>query len=88
MNRETLDKFCERGILVLVLAILVFGPLAMGAVDAWAFLIIQALVIGVMLVWAIALVDQSPSPIVLAADRLGGAGICRLCHWPLPHRRH
>ena len=61
MNRETLDKFCERGILALVLAILVFGPLAMGAVDAWAFLIIQALAIGVMLVWALRL-WISPNP--------------------------
>ena len=30
MNREATDKFCERGILVLVLAILVFTPLAFG----------------------------------------------------------
>ncbi|HUA39436.1 MAG TPA: O-antigen ligase family protein [Candidatus Sulfopaludibacter sp.] len=55
MNCEALDRWCGRGILFLVLAILVFGPLAMGAVDAWAFLIIQALAIGVMLVWALRL---------------------------------
>ena len=30
MNREATDKFCERGILALVLAILVFTPLAFG----------------------------------------------------------
>ena len=53
MNREALDKFCERGILALVLAILVFGPLAMGAVDTPAFLVIQGLTIGVMLLWAL-----------------------------------
>lgn len=53
MNREAWDRWCERGILFLVVAILVFGPLAMGAVDAWAFLIVQALAIGVMLVWAL-----------------------------------
>jgi O-antigen ligase len=64
MNRETLDKFCERGILALVLAILVFGPLAMGAVDAWAFLIVQALAIGVMLVWGLRL-WISPHPRLL-----------------------
>jgi O-antigen ligase len=52
MNRETLDKFFERGILALVLAILVFAPLALGAVDAWAFLVVQGLTIGVMLLWA------------------------------------
>ncbi|HUB86681.1 MAG TPA: O-antigen ligase family protein [Verrucomicrobiae bacterium] len=51
MNREKLDRLCQRGILGLVLAILIFSPLAMGAVDAWAFLIVQALTIGVMLLW-------------------------------------
>jgi len=53
MNRESLDKYFERGILALVLAILVFGPLAMGAVDAWAFLVVQGLTIGVMVLWAL-----------------------------------
>ena len=87
MNRETLDKCCERGILALVLAILVFGPLAMGAVDAWAFLVIQALTIGVMLLWAIANLDQPQTATALAADRLGGAGVCRLCHRRVTSRR-
>jgi O-antigen ligase len=53
MNREALDKFCERGILGLVLAILVFGPLAMGALAAPAFLVVQTLTIGVLLLWAV-----------------------------------
>jgi len=64
MNREALDKLCERGILALVLAILVFGPLALGAVDAPAFLVIQALTIGVMLLWALRL-WASPKPQLL-----------------------
>jgi O-antigen ligase len=64
MNRESLDTFFERGILALVLAILVFGPLAMGAVDAWAFLVIQGLTIGVMLLWALRL-WISPKPQLL-----------------------
>jgi O-antigen ligase len=64
MNREMLDKFLERGILALVLAILVFGPLAMGAVDAWAFLVIQGLTIGVMFLWALRL-WFSPKPQLL-----------------------
>ena len=51
MNREALDRWCERGILALVLAILVFGPLAMGAVRPLPFLIIQGLTLGVMLLW-------------------------------------
>ena len=55
MDREDLDDLCERSILGLVLGILVFAPLAFGAVDAWAFLVVQALTIGVMLVWALRL---------------------------------
>lgn len=55
MNREAWDKFFERGILALVLAILVFAPLAFGAVDAWAFLVVQGLTLGVMLLWALRL---------------------------------
>jgi O-antigen ligase len=55
MNRETLDRWCERSILGLVLGILVFGPLAMGAVDTPEFLVIQGLTMAVMLVWALRL---------------------------------
>src|SRR5438552_14121966 len=51
MNREILDRCCERGILALVLAILVFGPLATGAVRTLEFLVIQGLTLGVMLLW-------------------------------------
>jgi O-antigen ligase len=64
MNREALDKFFERGILALVLAILVFGPLAMGAVDAWAFLVVQGLTMGVMVLWT-ARIWCSPKPQLL-----------------------
>jgi O-antigen ligase len=46
-----MDNWCERGILGLVLAILVFGPLAMGAVRTPDFLVIQALTPGVLLLW-------------------------------------
>ena len=52
-RRERLDDWCEKAILGLVLAILVFGPLAMGAVNRWQFLIIQALTLGVMALWAV-----------------------------------
>jgi O-antigen ligase len=51
MNRESVDRFCERGILFLVLAILVLGPLALGAVGWLSFLVIQGLTIGVLLLW-------------------------------------
>jgi O-antigen ligase len=51
MDCERIDKWCERGILGLVLVILVFGPLATGAVRPLEFLIIQALTIGTLLLW-------------------------------------
>ena len=51
MNREVLDRWCERGILGLVLAILVYGPLAIGAVRLQEFFIVQTLTIGVLLLW-------------------------------------
>lgn len=55
MNREVLDRWCERGILALVLAILVFGPLATGAVRSLEFLVIQGLTLGVMALWGLRL---------------------------------
>jgi len=64
MDRRRLDVGCERTILGLVLAILVFAPLALGAVDAWAFLVVQGLTIAVMLVWALRL-WFSPKPQLL-----------------------
>jgi Lipid A core - O-antigen ligase and related enzymes len=51
VNREVLDRWCERGILALILAILVFGPLAYGAVDTVPFLIVQGLTAAVLLLW-------------------------------------
>jgi O-antigen ligase len=51
MNREVLDRWCERGILGLVLAILIYGPLAIGAVRLQEFLVVQALTVGVLSLW-------------------------------------
>ena len=51
MDREHLDNWCEKGILALVLSILVFGPLATGAVRPLEFLIIQSLTLGVLFLW-------------------------------------
>src|SRR5579863_6675128 len=51
MNRESLDKFCERGILGLVLAILIFTPLAFGGVaqipvgSRWDWLLVNPLAV-------------------------------------------
>ena len=64
MNREATDKFCERGILALVLAILVFTPLAFGGhsqppvgskIDfllVAPFNFVQWLTLAVMALWA------------------------------------
>jgi O-antigen ligase len=51
MNRQVLEKWCVQGILGLVLAILVYGPLATGGVRAPDFLVIQALTVGVLVLW-------------------------------------
>ncbi len=51
MIRARLDKWCEKGILLLVLAIVIFGPLATGAVLPEQFLVIEGLTIGVAVLW-------------------------------------
>jgi len=53
MNREVLDRRCELGILALVLAILIFGPLAFGAVPPAAFLVIQGLTLVILVLWGV-----------------------------------
>jgi O-antigen ligase len=55
MNREVWDRWCERGILALVLSILVLGPVALGAVRNLEFAIIQCLTAGVLLLWMVRL---------------------------------
>src|SRR5580693_4978553 len=57
MNGETMDRFFESGILALILAILIFAPLAMGAVGAWEFLVVQTLIMGVMFLWGLRFVS-------------------------------
>jgi len=60
-NRKKLEAQCERGILLLTLAMLVFAPLAFGAVHTWALLVVQGLAAGVFVVWAIRLwVNRKP----------------------------
>jgi hypothetical protein len=51
VNREVLERWCERGIFALILAVLVFGPLAYGAVDTLPFLIIQGLAAAILVLW-------------------------------------
>lgn len=51
--RERIDLWCERGILGLVLSILIYSPLATGAVRPQDFLIVQWLTVAALIVWAI-----------------------------------
>jgi hypothetical protein len=53
MDRERLDEWCERGILGLVLAMLVYSPLAFGAVRAVDQVVIQSLTCVALLLWAV-----------------------------------
>jgi O-antigen ligase len=64
MSREVLDRWCERGILGLVVAILVFAPLALGAVGGLAFSIVEGLTVGVLALWTVRL-WVNPRPQIL-----------------------
>jgi len=55
LTRKNLDWWCERGILFLVVGMLVFAPLAFGAVDAWAFGIVQVAAAIVFILWGVRL---------------------------------
>ena len=60
-TRKNLDWWCARGILFLVLAMIVFAPLAFGAVHTWAFLIVQGMAAGVFVLWLARLwLDRNP----------------------------
>jgi O-antigen ligase len=63
-DRRNLDWWCGRGILSLLLAMLVFGPLAFGGIYPWAFLVLQGLAAGIFALWA-ARVWISPHPKLL-----------------------
>jgi O-antigen ligase len=56
MNHAAIDRFFERGILALILAILAFAPLAMAAVDTREFLVVQGLAMAVMFLWALRMI--------------------------------
>jgi O-antigen ligase len=55
MNRERLDRWCERGILGLLLVVLVWGPLAFGCADPLEFVVLQGLTVGILLLWTVRL---------------------------------
>jgi O-antigen ligase len=53
VDRDRADLWCERGILGLVLSIVIFSPLATGAVRLQDFLIVQWLMLATLAVWAL-----------------------------------
>ncbi len=53
MTRKQLDSYCERGIIALIIAIVVFSPLATGAVRPIDFLAIQALTALALALWSV-----------------------------------
>jgi len=55
LTRKNLDWWCARGILFLVLGMLMFAPLAFGAVDTWAFLVLQIAAAVVFVLWGVRL---------------------------------
>ena len=53
MEREKLDSWCENAVLGLVLSILVFSPLAFGAVLPQHFVVVQWMTVGILIAWAV-----------------------------------
>lgn len=53
MWRERLDAFCERGIHVLMVVLLVFGPLALGGTHAEFFAVMAGLAAAMLLLWLV-----------------------------------
>ena len=53
MWRERLDVGCERGIHVLMVVLLVFGPLALGGTHAEFFAVMAGLGVGALLLWLV-----------------------------------
>jgi len=55
MTRNNLDYWCERGILFLVLGMLVFAPLALGAVEETPILVLLGLASVALVLWGVRL---------------------------------
>jgi O-antigen ligase len=58
--RERTDTFCARGILLTVLFILAWSPLAYGGMDPYAFLVIQGAIVLALVLWMVRLWVQRP----------------------------
>ena len=67
MWRERLDVGCERGIHVLSVVLLVFGPLALGGTHAEFFAVMAGLGVGALLLW-LGRIDDARKQLQLAVD--------------------
>ena len=65
LTRKNLEWWCERGILWLMLGMLVFAPLAFGAVDPWACLVLQGTGALVLVLWSVRLWVNRKTKILL-----------------------
>lgn len=64
MTRQRLDAWCERGILLLVLALVVFPPLALGGVRGQDFAVILLLTAGAGFLWTARLWINPDQPVL------------------------
>ena len=55
LTRNNADYWCERGILFLMLGMLVFAPLALGAVEEWSILVLLGGTLTAFLLWGVRL---------------------------------
>jgi len=84
MDFERLDRALERAIFGLVLAALVAGPLMLGGVQEWGFLVLQATTMGIMALW-LARIWISPEPKLLwppvcwVVAAFAGYAVARYC---------
>ncbi|HXG46872.1 MAG TPA: O-antigen ligase family protein [Methylomirabilota bacterium] len=64
MNRDNLDAGCRKGAFGLILATLVFAPLAWGAVRPSEFLVVLWLTLGVLMLWGLRLVLRPQTAVI------------------------
>jgi len=57
---EGVDNVCARGILLIFLFILAWGPLAFGGMSPWSFLVIQGLTVAALALWIVRFWVQHP----------------------------
>jgi O-antigen ligase len=82
MDRSVVAKWCQWGIMGLVLGVLVFAPLAFGSVEPWAQIVVQWMVTVALALWGVKLlVEGKPKllvpPAVWAALLFFGYAIFR-----------